>query len=76
MVSTDEISLFHRDRDSLVVKVSDRGWRVQSSGPVPLKTRCAAPGATSLPEDKTVPLALLVLERHAPSFHRGEKKSI
>ncbi|GFU54300.1 hypothetical protein TNCV_576771 [Trichonephila clavipes] len=26
-------------RDSLVVKVSDRGWHVMSSSPVPLKNR-------------------------------------
>ncbi|GFU13882.1 uncharacterized protein TNCV_940611 [Trichonephila clavipes] len=28
-----------RGHGSLVVKVSDRGWRVMSSRPVPLKTR-------------------------------------
>ncbi|GFW07613.1 uncharacterized protein TNCV_3917461 [Trichonephila clavipes] len=28
-----------RGRGSLVVKVSDHGWRVMSSSPVPLKTR-------------------------------------
>ncbi|GFT96063.1 uncharacterized protein TNCV_313361 [Trichonephila clavipes] len=27
------------DRGSLVVKVLDRGWRVTSSSPVPLRTR-------------------------------------
>ncbi|GFX54747.1 hypothetical protein TNCV_2556331 [Trichonephila clavipes] len=31
---------------SLVVKVSDRGWLVTSSSPVPLKTRCVGERCT------------------------------
>ncbi|GFT76923.1 uncharacterized protein TNCV_2860661 [Trichonephila clavipes] len=33
-------------RSSLVVKVSDRGWHVTSSSPVPLKTRRVGEGCT------------------------------
>ncbi|GFW79056.1 apolipoprotein B-100 [Trichonephila clavipes] len=49
------------DRGSLVVKLSDRGWHVPSSSPIPLKTRRVEQRCTlNLSRDQTSPVGVVV----------------